>query len=92
MTDLRSRTRRWLALILPDILKAHNIPFSTTEEYLQANVLVPLEMKNTTYYPFGQEFQGRLMPLRWYNEETKSYEALEGQCDLLKLPRTYVCL
>jgi CubicO group peptidase (beta-lactamase class C family) len=58
-----------------------------TEEYLQENVLKPLGMRNTTYYPFGEEFEGRLMPLRWYNEEKRGYEELVDQCDLLKLPR-----
>jgi methyl acetate hydrolase len=88
----------WLALLLPSILQAHDllpqnlsgddqdVKFAT-EEYLQENVLKPLGMRNTTYYPFGEEFEGRLMPLRWYNEEKKTYEELVDQCDLLKLPR-----
>jgi methyl acetate hydrolase len=87
----------WLALLLPHILQAHDLLPHTlsgdlplkfaTEGYLQENVLKPLGMRNTTYYPFGEEFEGRLMPLRWYDEEKKGYEELMGQCDLLKLPR-----
>jgi methyl acetate hydrolase len=84
----------WLALLLPSILQSHgllapeqDVQFAT-EEYLQENVLKPLRMDNTTYYPFGKEFEGRLMPLRWYDEEKKGYKELVDQCDLLKLPRS----
>lgn len=36
-----------------------------TEEYMQENVLKPLGMNSTTYYPFSEEFKDRLMPIRF---------------------------
>jgi CubicO group peptidase (beta-lactamase class C family) len=60
----------------------------STEEYLQENVLRPLGMTGTTFYPFDRG--ERLMPLRYGRgaEEGKPvWEELNGQMDLLTLPR-----
>jgi CubicO group peptidase (beta-lactamase class C family) len=62
-------TVRWLALILPEIVG------TGTEEYLQENVLKPLGMNSTTYYPFTEEFKDRLMPLRF----GRGAEGVEGR-------------
>jgi CubicO group peptidase (beta-lactamase class C family) len=59
---------RWLALILPTIVG------TGTEEFLQENVLKPLGMNSTTYYPFSDEFKDRLMPLRF----GRGAEGVEG--------------
>jgi CubicO group peptidase (beta-lactamase class C family) len=60
---------RWLALILPTIVGAG------TEEFLQENVLKPLGMNSTTYYPFTEEFKDKLMPLRF----GRGAEGVEGE-------------
>lgn len=60
---------RWLALILPEIVGMG------TEEYLQQNVLKPLGMNSTTYYPFTEEFKDKLMPLRF----GRGAESVEGE-------------
>jgi len=62
-------TIRWLALILPEIVG------TGTEEYLQENVLKPLGMNSTTYYPFSDEFKDKLMPLRF----GRGAEGVEGE-------------
>lgn len=66
------------------------------EAYLQREVCGPLGMKETTFYPFGNEWEDRLLPVRWGDgtdkggkldwkklEEVKGLRA-EGLC----LPRT----
>lgn len=64
----------------------------TTEQYLQANILKPLKMNSTTFYPFGTDFENRLMPLRYGKDAEKggdiSWERLDGHLYLLTLPRT----
>ena len=45
-----------------------------TEEYMQENVLKPLGMNSTTYYPFTQEFKDKLMPIRF----GRGAEGVEG--------------
>ncbi|ORY30592.1 beta-lactamase/transpeptidase-like protein [Naematelia encephala] len=78
----------WLALILPTIAGV------STEDYLQEYVCKPLGMKSTTYYPFSEDFKDRLMPLRYGLNAEKGdpgsiqWEVLDGQLDLLTLPRT----
>lgn len=71
----------WLGLMLPHITGI------SMEEYLQANVLRPLGLKNTTFYPFGEAWEGRLMPLR-FRTETGTFEVLKDQLPLLTLPRS----
>lgn len=87
---------RWLGLILPTLVG------KSTEEYLQDNVLRPLGMNSTTFYPFGPDFDDRLLPLRYAqvsevdptSRESRlapttefKWEVLNGQLDLLTLPR-----
>lgn len=55
---------------------------------MQKNILSPLGMKNTSFLPFDEETAPRLMPLRWYNTETRSFEVLTDQFPGLTLPRT----
>lgn len=54
---------------------------------MQENIFKPLGMHNTTFYPFGSEHEGRLMPLRYYNAEEKEWQVLNGQMEGLTLPR-----
>jgi CubicO group peptidase (beta-lactamase class C family) len=83
--------------MLPTILGGQS-----TEDYLQENVLRPLGMSSTTYYPFGPEFDDRLLPVRYAQStqvdstgreemlapgEDFNWEVLNGQLDLLTLPR-----
>jgi CubicO group peptidase (beta-lactamase class C family) len=83
--------------MLPTILGGQSV-----EDYLQENVLQPLGMNSTTYYPFGASFDDRLMPLRYARStetdprgregrlipgEDLKWEVLNGQLDLLTLPR-----
>ena len=35
------------------------------ETYLQREVCKPLGLKDTTFYPFGPEWDQRLLPCRW---------------------------
>jgi CubicO group peptidase (beta-lactamase class C family) len=56
-------------LILPTIVG------TGTEEFLQENVLKPLGMNSTTYYPFTEEFKDKLMPLRF----GRGAEGVEGR-------------
>lgn len=51
-----------------------------TEEYLQENVLKPLGMSSTTYYPFSPGFKDKLMPLRF----GRGAEGVEGQSSQVK--------
>lgn len=55
-----------------------------TEEYLQENVLRPLGMSNTTFYPFDRG--DKLMPLRFRSEDGE-WQELKDQLPLLTLPR-----
>lgn len=68
------------------------------EDHLQTHVLKPLGMDNTTFYPFSKDYN--LMPLRYGREEENGenlyvradpgvfrWEPLNGQLDLLTLPR-----
>ncbi len=86
-------------MILPSIVGM------STEDYLQANVLMPLGMLSTTFYPFGPDFDDRLMPLRYGQVKPVSpddhqdrlvagekfeWQELNGQMDLLTLPRKWV--
>ncbi|KAJ9107041.1 hypothetical protein QFC19_002910 [Naganishia cerealis] len=72
----------WLGLILPFIVN------QSTEEYMQENIFKPLGMLNTTFYPFGSEHEGRLVPLRYYDEENKEWQTLQSQMEGLTLPRS----
>ncbi|KAI9634759.1 beta-lactamase/transpeptidase-like protein [Dioszegia hungarica] len=80
----------WLALMFPTVVGEEY------EAYLQREVCGPLGMKETTFYPFGNEWEDRLLPVRWGDgtdeggkldwkklEEVKGLRA-EGLC----LPRT----
>jgi methyl acetate hydrolase len=62
------------------------------EDYLQANVLGPLGLKHTTFFPFGKEWKDNLLPVRFGRGADTSgevqWEVLRGQLDLLTLPRT----
>ncbi|GMK53796.1 hypothetical protein CspeluHIS016_0103820 [Cutaneotrichosporon spelunceum] len=69
----------WLGLILPTLVGM------STEEYFQANVLRPLGMANTSFYPDHAEWIDRLLPLRFRVED--GYEELKDQLPLLTLPR-----
>ncbi|WOO76783.1 Acyltransferase LovD [Vanrija pseudolonga] len=69
----------WLGLILPSLVGV------STEDYFQENILRPLGMSNTTFYPFGEELKDRLVPLRFGGEH--GYEVLTDQMPLLTLPR-----
>lgn len=72
----------WLGLMLPSITGVG------LEEYLQGNVLQPLGLKNTTFYPFGPEWKDKLVPLRFcHNGE---WAELKNQLPLLTLPRRLV--
>lgn len=57
------------------------------EEYLQEHVLQPLGLKNTTFYPFGTEWEGRLMPMRYRTADEKWVELTDQEPDLT-YPRT----
>lgn len=89
--------RRWLALMFPTITG------EDYETYLQQSIFKPLGMSNTTFYPFGPEWDDRLMPLRFgkgavpepadlvaskASDGDITWEPLTNQLDLLKLPRT----
>ncbi|KAL1413097.1 hypothetical protein Q8F55_000846 [Vanrija albida] len=70
----------WLGLILPSVA---GVP---VEDYFQENILLPLGMGDTTFYPFGEAHEGRLVPLRFGGE--RGYEVLTDQLPLLTLPRS----
>ncbi|KAI5453995.1 hypothetical protein NCC49_004988 [Naganishia albida] len=72
----------WLGLILPHIVR------QSTEEYMQQCIFKPLGMHNTTFYPFGPEFEDRLMPLRFLNDKSGQWEVLDKQMGGLTLPRS----
>jgi CubicO group peptidase (beta-lactamase class C family) len=56
---------------------------------MQQHIFKPLEMRNTTFYPFGPEFKDRLMPLRFYDDKLKQWQVLDKQMEGLTLPRRY---
>jgi CubicO group peptidase (beta-lactamase class C family) len=62
------------------------------EDYLQENVLKPLGMSHTTFYPFSPEWKDKLLPIRFGQGAEQpgeiKWEELNGQLDLLTLPRT----
>lgn len=72
----------WLGLILPSLVGV------STEQYFQENILRPLGMADTTFYPFGEELKDRLVPLRFNRDG--GYEVLTHQLPLLTLPRRCV--
>ena len=61
------------------------------EDYLRENVLNPLGMTHTTYYPFGSAWDDKLLPLRYGRDAAEggaiTWEVLKGQLDGLTLPR-----
>jgi CubicO group peptidase (beta-lactamase class C family) len=64
----------------------------STEEFLQDEILKPLGMSETTYYPFASEDKAKhLMPLRYGKDAEKGgdiqWEVLDQQLPLLTLPR-----
>jgi hypothetical protein len=87
---------RWLALMFPQL------GGEDYEEYMQKNLCQPLGMKGTTFYPFGPEWDDRLMPLRFgagavadpskigegiQGDGKITWEKLDNQLPLLTLPR-----
>ena len=77
--------RRWLGLLVQE---ASGQPL---EDFLQQHVFRPLEMRNTTFFPFADAEQAkRLVPLRWRQENvdgSAEYQELVGQDPGLMLPR-----
>ena len=73
------------------------------ENFLQENLCKPLRMTGTTFYPFGEGWDQRLRPLRYAKDAGGrvdsttgekvlepgqwTWEELNGQLDLLTLPR-----
>ncbi|GFZ50619.1 hypothetical protein JCM24511_08377 [Saitozyma sp. JCM 24511] len=87
----------WLALMFPQL------GGEDYEEYMQKNLCQPLGMKGTTFYPFGPEWDDRLMPLRFgagavadpskigegiQGDGKITWEKLDNQLPLLTLPRS----
>lgn len=64
----------------------------STEDFLQDEILKPLGISKTTYYPFASEEKAKhLMPLRYGKDAEKGghiqWEILDQQLPLLTLPR-----
>lgn len=56
----------------------------------RSQIFDPLGMKSTTFYPFGDTHKDKVLPLRWLEHKSDGsteWQKLEGQCDLLDLPR-----
>lgn len=67
----------WLGLFIPQVTGVD------LETYFQRNILEPLGMKSTTFYPLEQQ-RDRTMPLRFYSDR---WVELGDNLPLLTLPR-----
>lgn len=56
---------------------------------MQENIFRPLGMTDTTFFPFEGDQKARLMPLRWWDQESEAFEVLGTQFPGLTLPRAY---
>jgi CubicO group peptidase (beta-lactamase class C family) len=72
----------WLGLMLP------HLTGTSSEDYLQDNILKPLGLKATTFFPFGPDWNDRLMPLRWRRSDGV-FQAIDRKSPaaMLMLPR-----